>query len=226
MKVELDHIFVCTGVGAPEAVRLVAFGLVEGTSNPHPGQGTTNRRFFFHNAYLELLWVRDEREARSPPIAPTRLWERWRHRSTGYSPFGLCVRPSPPHARVEGALPFRTWEYRPPYLPPGSCIDVATGTSASEPLLFAVPYAGRPDTFPDDLRQPLVHPSGVVEISALRVTLPAGGEPMSGAVRELHREGVVSFDTGDEHLAEIELDHGARGQSADFRPSLPLRFRW
>jgi hypothetical protein len=76
MTVELDHIFICTEVGAPEADQLVAFGLAEGTSNVHPGQGTTNRRFFFHNAMLELLWVREEQEARSPPITPARLWER------------------------------------------------------------------------------------------------------------------------------------------------------
>jgi len=63
---------------------------------------------------LELLWVRDEQEARSPPITPTRLWERWRCRSTGYSPFGVCLRPSAQHAAAGLAeLPFATWEYRP-----------------------------------------------------------------------------------------------------------------
>src|ERR687886_3025566 len=85
MTIELDHLFICTEAGAPEADQLVAFGLTEGTSNLHPGQGTSNRRFFFHNAMLELVWVHDEREMRSPPIAPTRLWERWKYRLTGYS---------------------------------------------------------------------------------------------------------------------------------------------
>lgn len=55
MAFELDHLFIWTDIGAYEAERLVSFGLVEGTSNKHPGQGTTNRRFFFHNAMLELL---------------------------------------------------------------------------------------------------------------------------------------------------------------------------
>lgn len=64
MTLEFDHMFVCTEVGAPEADRLVAFGLTEGTPNAHPGQGTANRRFL-RNVYLELLRVRDEREARS-----------------------------------------------------------------------------------------------------------------------------------------------------------------
>jgi hypothetical protein len=32
MTIELDHLFICTEVGAPEADQLVAFGLTEGTS--------------------------------------------------------------------------------------------------------------------------------------------------------------------------------------------------
>ena len=227
MSVELDHIFICTEVGASEADQLVAFGLTEGTSNQHPGQGTANRRFFFHNAMLELVWVHDEREAQSPPIAPTRLWNRWSYRFSGYSPFGICLRPSVQHA-VSGRpaeLPFATWEYRPPYLPPGTRIDVATGTAASEPLVFATPFSGRPDALPEERRQPLVHPKEVVEITGLRITLPRG-KPISGVVRTLQRAGVVSFESGNGHLAEIEFDHGSQGQSADFRPLLPLRFRW
>ena len=50
---------------------------MEGASNSHPGQGTTNRRFFFRNAMLALLWIYDAEEAKSEPIRPTRLWERW-----------------------------------------------------------------------------------------------------------------------------------------------------
>ena len=70
MSVELDHVFICSEVGAPGADRLVAFGLAEGTPNVHPGQGTANRRCFFHDAMLELVWVHDGREARSPPFPP------------------------------------------------------------------------------------------------------------------------------------------------------------
>jgi hypothetical protein len=206
----------------------VVFGLVEGASNVHPGQGTANRRFFFHNAMLELVWVYDEREARSALIAPARLWERWKYRDTGYSPFGICLRPKNARRALSGqpvTLPFGTWEWRPPYLPPGTRIDVAAGTAASEPLVFATPYNGRPDALPEERRQPILHPKGVVEITGLRITLPAGG-PTSGAVHALNRAGVVSFEMGNHHLAEIEFDHGSQGQSVDFRTSLPLRFRW
>lgn len=225
MTVELDHVFVCTMVGAPEADLLVAFGLTEGTSNSHPGQGTANRRFFFRNAMLELLWVHDEHEARSSLAAPTRLWERWERRSIGYSPFGICFRPSTQHAATKSTAPFATWAYHPPYLPPELQIDVACRTTSSEPMLFFIPFGERPDSVPIERRQPLSHSGGFGEITALRMTLPQR-EPASRAVRTLRGAGLVSFSTDGEHLAEIEFDHGGQGESADFRPALPLRFRW
>jgi hypothetical protein len=65
-NVELDHFFICTAAGAPEAERLIELGLTEGAPNTHPGQGTACRRFFFENAFLELVWVTDAAEAQSP----------------------------------------------------------------------------------------------------------------------------------------------------------------
>ena len=65
MQIELDHVFVCTAPGAPEAEKLVEFGLHEGPPNQHPGQGTACRRFPFANAMIELLWVNDPSAAQS-----------------------------------------------------------------------------------------------------------------------------------------------------------------
>ena len=226
MPVELYHVFICTGVGAPEADLLAALGLTEGTPNTHHGQGTANRRFFFGNAMLELLWISDEREARSPPIAPTRLWERWRSYSTGYSPFGVCLRPKTGNTPVlQATLPFATWKYRPPYLSPGTHIEIVADTAKGEPMLFVTPFGGRPDTAPEGRREPFIHPLGAGEISCVRITLPSG-EHMSDPLRTLNQTGIVSFVAGNEHLAEIEFDHARRNEEADFRPALPLRFCW
>ena len=65
MAVELDLLFICLSRGAPEAKFLTRFGLIEGPRNVHPGKGTANRRFFFENAILELLWVEDPSEAQN-----------------------------------------------------------------------------------------------------------------------------------------------------------------
>jgi hypothetical protein len=59
VPVELDHLFVCTSQGAPEAKYLAWFGLIEGPANVHPGQGTANRRFEFdHGAQDESTDLR------------------------------------------------------------------------------------------------------------------------------------------------------------------------
>ncbi len=52
MAFEFDNLFIYTDVGASEAKRLTSFGLIEGSPNIHPGQGTANRRFFFGNMVL------------------------------------------------------------------------------------------------------------------------------------------------------------------------------
>jgi hypothetical protein len=50
-----DHVFVCTTPRGEAAELLRRAGLVEGTQNHHPGQGTARRRFFFSNTMLELI---------------------------------------------------------------------------------------------------------------------------------------------------------------------------
>ena len=94
MRIELDHLFVCTAAGAPEAEKLLQVGLREGVPNQHPGQGTANRRFDFVNAMIELVWVSDAKEAQSPRARRTLLWERWSGRAVDASPFGICLRPA------------------------------------------------------------------------------------------------------------------------------------
>ena len=125
MTLEFDHFFVFTSVNAPEADQVLELGLLEGSSNIHPGQGTANRRIFFHNAMLEFLWVHNDEEVRSELIAPTRLWERSRFQQSGYSPFGLAFRSTTLPDLTSPQLPFETWPFRPPYLPDHLQIDVA-----------------------------------------------------------------------------------------------------
>lgn len=221
MTIELDHLFICVATGAPEAEALLEFGLTEGTPNIHPGQGTQNRRFFFHNAMLELLWAHDETEARSPLVSPLRLWERWRYRETGHCPFGICFRPASP----QPTLPFDTWAYRPPYLPEHLHIPIAVQAHPGEPLLFYLSFGSRPDQFPPERQQPLQHGSRWQEISAVHVTLPQT-QPLSVAAQAVQQAGLVIFKTGLEYLLELEFDQGRQAQQVDFQPRLPLRCYW
>lgn len=218
---ELDHVFLRAACAAPEAEQLRRFGLVEGSGNSHPGQGTANRRFFFHNAFLELLWIADEQEIHSAMTRPTRLAAHLA--SDAASPFGICFRPSAA-ASSEGPA-FPAWPYRPTYLPPGMRIDLARDTPLAEPMCFFLAQATAPAAAPAERRQPLEHPAGLRVITSLRLTVP-GGQARSAAALAAMATGQLRMEEGAEHLLEIGFDGEAAGKRHDFRPGLPLVFRY
>jgi hypothetical protein len=219
---ELDHLFVWAAEGAPEAGELIALGLTEGAPNTHPGQGTACRRFFFQNAYLELLWVCDPVEARQEAARRTGLWERWARHDAGASPFGVGLRPARPG---EPTIPFQAWEYRPSYLPAPLAIHIGEDLRLSEPFWFFLDFGRRPEEPGSRPSQPLAHPAGLRELTCLRLSGPGLGNPSQVALAVM-AVSTVTLDEGADHLAEITFDGGARGEKADLRPVLPLVFRW
>lgn len=218
----VDHVFILCSQGAPEAAGLLAAGLVEGSGNSHPGQGTACRRFFFHNAYLELLWVEDPRQAASAATWRTRLLERWTDRGQGASPFGIALRPEVAGTPVEP--PFATWPYTPRYLPDGWSLAMASDVPLSEPQMFFMAFAQRPDAPFAPVRQSLEHPLGVQELTGVTIRVPYE-DPWSPAARALATLGLVSWERGGEDLMELRFDGVEAGRSIDLRPGLPLVLR-
>jgi hypothetical protein len=224
MPVELDHLFICTSAGAPEGARLIEFGFSEGAPNEHPGQGTANRRFFFQNSFLELLWVADPAEAQAAgPARRLRLWERWSQRTPGASPFGVCTRPT------DGAIeiPFPTWEYRPDYLPDPLAIHVGENSEqTAEPLLFHIAFGRRSDPGPQSRQQPREHATGCQAITRVQLSGPHARAP-SETLRTLGDQCPwFSVVLSDEHLMELGFDGERLGKSTDFRPALALVCHW
>ena len=166
MALHLHHVFVYASVGAPEAEDLLDAGLVEGSPNTHPGQGTANRRFFFESGFLELLWVHDEREAQSNLTAPTKLWDRWAERGKAANPFGICFS-SPDGA--DSILPFPSRAYRPGYLPDDRSILFADKLPLSEPEVFVLSW---PQVQSSPKTEPMRHPLGLCEMQSVSVGLP------------------------------------------------------
>ena len=166
VPLQLDHVFICCDVGAPEADALIRLGLVEGSRNTHPGQGTANRRFFFRGGFIELLWVQDAAKAQSQSAAPTRLWPRWSQRNSESCPFGIAF--SPADAEVVSP-PFEVWDYTPGYLPPGKVIRFARGTRLQEPELF---YLGWPNAEAGAAGQPIDHAVPLIALKSVSVGVP------------------------------------------------------
>jgi len=216
----LDHVFVCCSVGAPEADILASLGLKEGSPNTHPGQGTACRRFFFHNAYLELLWVSDPREAQSETVRATRLWDRWFNRGEAACPFGIVLRPAAEAA--DSNPPFPTWTYRPSYLPPQIAIEIARDTPLSEPEFFYLGFQrGRARLG----QEPVTHGVAASELTGVRICAPTSG-PRSLVAAAVQAAGLVTLDKADQYLMELTFDGASHAGSADLRPDLPLILRW
>src|SRR5262245_53092631 len=218
---QLDHIFICTAVGAPEAERLVEFGLAEGSSNVHPGQGTANRRFFFRNGALELLWVADSIEAQSAATQPTHLWERWAGRDDRACPFGFCFRPKTSDTKGQ---PFACWEYRPVYLPPPLCMHIATNSDTlTEPMLVFLAFAREENRRAAFEREPLKHRTGPKEITRVELITPHA-EDCSSELKALINSGLLKVREGEKYLLNLGFDLEPQGTRTDFRPLLPLTF--
>jgi hypothetical protein len=214
---ELDHVFILTDAGAPEAELLISFGLSEGSPNTHAGQGTANRRFFFHNAMIELLFVCDVAEAVSEVVRRSALLQRWQKRRTTASPFGICLRPGPASPQRP---PFSAWEYHPPYF--ASPIYLGTNSlRVVDPLLFYLPFGNRPD----GQKQPLKHEAGFQEITGVRVKGPTM-DRLPAEMEELRKTGLVDFILDEIPLMELGFDRELAGESHEFGPALPLRFCW
>jgi hypothetical protein len=223
VAVEVDHVFVSAAVGAPEGDRLVELGLVEGSANRHPGQGTANRRFFFANAMLELVWVHDAAEARSEaePARRLHLWERWAGRDGSACPFGVCLRPT---AGTSDVAPFPAWEYRPSYSPVG--MPVANNSTVDvEPLVFYIPFHRRMDTAPADRREPYQHTLPIRELTSVRIFAPGAATPSPAMLATL-QTGALSFQPAARPLLELGFDGERQGSRADLRPALPLVLLW
>jgi hypothetical protein len=164
---------------------------------------------------VELLWVRDEAEARGAVARPTKLWERWSGRGTVASPFGVCLRPE---AQVDSAAaPFAGWSYEPEYLPAPLTMHVGDA-GVEEPMWVYLGFLSR------RLREQwfVPHGNGAREITGLTLVSPV--QPGSEASRRAVEDGVLTVVSGGEYLMRIELDGGVRGESVDLRPALPLVF--
>jgi len=176
MSAILDHIFICTAIGAPAAEKLRQFGLTEGLPNHHPGQGTACRRFFSHNATLELLWVENETEARSEQTRATRLWERWSTPAPEASPFGIILRPGP--------CPFPSWDYRPKTMP-DLALRIAKDTGLDEPMWC----------YMEDSRTPA---NADRRITRVRIHCPPLKE--NSVTKAMARNHLITLETSTEHL--------------------------
>jgi hypothetical protein len=225
---ELDHIFIFTQQAEQVAQSLLHLGLSEGAPNIHPGQGTACRRFFFHNAYLELVWVINEEETKSPAIVNTRLWERSQYQFTNYCPFGLCFRPIEKVKDKVSLLFDDGWRYYSSFLPHGQFANIASNENfPAEPMLFEMPFFGiAPKDYPLEKQQPMNHEKGFKEITKVSLTLPTSTSNLSMSMQKVLGNSIVNVFEGKEYSVCLEFDGAKRGEIRNFHHLLPLIIEW
>ena len=206
---QIDHIFIFSTNQGQEADELVNFGLVEGSSRVHPGQGTTNRKFYFENFFLEILWVHDQQEAQSPQTAITHLWERSLHYENSYSPFGLCLVNTP----ETDAVFVNSQVYQPQYFPAGMSVDFIHDSNAPQmPWLFRLPFTGPKKAY----EEPTDHQIVLRNLTKAVFTVSGPGKFTKKLTSEQ-----ISFQEADSPLLMLEFDKGAVGKQHHFK-HLPL----
>lgn len=132
---QVDHIFVFSSQGH-EADELVNFGLIEGSGRIHPGLGTANRRFFFDDFYLEILWVENESESKSKNTSLLNIWERSNFSNNNYSPYGLCFK----NTASSDSLFIKALKFHADYYPEGKFMEVFTNEEKPYlPWFFRLP---------------------------------------------------------------------------------------
>ncbi|MEO0468003.1 MAG: VOC family protein [Bacteroidota bacterium] len=209
----IDHIFICSSRQGEEANELVEFGLTEGSSRVHPGQGTTNRKFYFDNFFLEILWAHDKGELKGSPTAETRLWERIEFRESGAARFGLCLVNTP----ETDPLFSQAHRYQPQYFPEGMAIDVcAFPHQLSLPWTFRLPFKGQKKK----ADEPREHPKSLEKLTKAIFQLPRKAMH-EGMVQQLDGSSQIAFCEGHESHLGLVFDEGKRGEECHF-PALAL----
>lgn len=211
----VHHIFIFTDQQAPIADELRAFGLMEGSRRVHPGQGTANRKFYFENFFLELLWVQDTAEFYNPLIKETGLSRR--AEGGVIAPFGLCmVREKETDALFDDAM-----RYQPVYFPQGTVIEVLPNDALpSLPWTFRLPFEGQHS----HEQEPLHHPNGVRRLTRAVFEYRQHSDN-ENFVHHFVGEDQIQFVASDQYWLHLEFDHGQQGLCRDF-PTLCLSIRY
>lgn len=213
---EIDHIVIC--IEAPELMAQILkdFGLTEGEPNSHIGQGTANKRFFFDDFFIELLYINDEDALKSAATAPTQLYERFTNETGDASPFGVIFRPGNNKFSPQNHA---STAYNPRYLPPSLTMTIFE-VPTTDPLYLYYDFltpASRANYITTR------HEIGFKAATSIKIFQP---DIASKLQQDIQANDIITFENNDTHLLEITFDDGLSQDTHDFRPELPLIFKW
>lgn len=202
-----DHIFIFTNDNGKIADQLVEFGLKEGSNRVHVGQGTTNRKFYFENFFLEILWVHDELEINSELIKPIGLWQRANYHFNDFSPFGLCL----VNTDETDKLFENAFHYQPAYFPEGMTIDILKNEyQPSFPWTFRLPFKGQKK----NETEPTNHRNGIKELTKVDFFISTIND--NNFTQVFLEQEKINFIKSDKMWLTLTFDDAKQGLEKDF----------
>jgi len=207
---DVDHIFIFVN-SKEEAEALVDFGLSEGSGNVHKGIGTANRRFFFNNFYLEILWVENESEAKS--AEEIGIWERYKHKESGYSRFGVCFT----NTKNTDYIFEKAIVWKPMFLQNDEHVDILT--SKNLPWVFRFP-PNRQKNLKDEPRK---HKAGLKQLN--KVVMSIDTIDFSDELNAIKSNTIVEFKKAERNALVLEFDNAKSGKIQTFE-NLDLVIRY
>lgn len=214
MPLALDHIFILTEPGAPAADNFLELGFVEGNTNVHPGQGTSNRRFFLSDFFIEFVYVSNADEAANG--AGKALGILARSEDLEASPFGVIVRVSD----SEEVPDFPSWQYTPDYFDGNMSFYVGNNSNLlPEPLCICMPPA-----LPKRSAIPPEHQNPEWKLSGLEIVVPV--ETPSAVLQQFAAIDRVNVEYGKSHLMTLKFNNGDSMKVIDLSPELPLMIEY
>jgi len=105
-------------------------------------------------------------------------------------------------------------------------IHVGTNSNLlSEPMLVYLAFGQRSGRHPAIKTESLEHPVGFKDVTRVELVSPHA-QIISPELQEIIRANLTGLRRGGEYAVELGFDGERLGKTADFRPSLPLVFRW
>jgi len=202
----IDHIYIFSDKGQ-ETDKLVKFGLTEGSGRKHQGIGTANRRVFFENFYLEILWVQNPKEAQS--VNSLGIWERSNYQTNSYSRFGICLK----NTEDTDSIFTGSMKWQPDFLPQGSVVDLITNEKM--PWIFRLPrYPKRLN-----ITEPIYHK---IEIGQLtKAVFHLKSLDFEEILSKIEKHSILEFHQSLEECLILDFDNRQQGKTQKF-PELSL----
>jgi len=210
----LDHIFVLTEAEASAVEQIVQMGLVEGIANTHPGQGTSNRRFFLENLTIELLYINDAAEAENGPGKNLRLVNRVREQDS--CPFGLVSRVTDSRAVPE----FKSWQYYPDYFNGSMCFYVGENSNClAEPLCICMP-----PELPLKKDIPKKYANHDWNVTSIYLSVPV--DVPTEELAYFAEMDNLYIEYGKPHKLTVVLNNGVAGNVLNLELNIPVILKW